>query len=120
MLAKLISAQEVVLMCDSVLIYLFYRGELYHRPLSGGFIFLPTPPLRKYYPIWALIDVTYLHEPPIVESSNIWPVQTSSPNPIQWNSWRKHNNAALFGMRLWNMDELLLGYVLPAAAEPCH
>jgi len=112
MLAQLISAHEVVLLCNITRILLFYRGGVYLRPANLGFEFLPTPPIGLYYPIWALIDVSYLHEPPITEESNIWPVQTSSPNPVRWKAWSKANNAALLGMPLWSMQELMEGYVL--------
>ena len=112
MLAQLISTCEVVLFCDSYQILLFFRGKVYHRPTNSGFNFLPTPPITFYYPIWALVDVTAPWEPPITKSSNVWPVQTSSLNPVRWRYWSRHNNAALLGMPLWNMEELMRGYVL--------
>jgi hypothetical protein len=31
----------------------------------------------------------------LLSSSNIWPIQTSSPNPTRWKHWRKQNGAAL-------------------------
>jgi len=115
MLAQLISAQEVVLLCDSVEILLFFRGRVYYRPTNSGFVFLPRPPVGLYYPIWTLVDVNTLYEPPIQESWKIWPVQTSSPNPIRWRYWSKHNKAALLGIPLWNMQELISGYVFPCS-----
>jgi len=120
MLAQLISAHEVVLLCDSDQILLFFRGKVYYRPIDSGFRFLPRPPATVYYPIWALVDVTDLKEPPIPESSTIWPVQTSSPNSVRWNAWRKRNRAALLGMPLWNLHDLMMGYVLacPPSSSP--
>jgi len=116
MLVQLISAQEVVLLCDSARICLFFRGRVYHRPENSGFAFLPRPPIELYYPIWTLVDMVPLREPPIGESSNIWPVQTSSPNPIRWNAWSKQNMAARLGMPLWTMEELISGYVLACSS----
>jgi len=119
MLAQLISTQEVVLLCDSYKILLFFRGRVYHRSTNSGFDFLPTPPITLYYPIWALVDVGLRQEPPITESSYIWPVQTSSPNPIRWRDWSKHNKAALLGMPLWSMEELSEGYVFACSPPRC-
>ena len=112
MLAQLISAREVVLLCDSDTILLFFRGRVYSRETTSGFNFLPTLPINVYYPIWALVDVRQLQEPPIAEKSNIWPVQTSPPHPARWKEWSKQNDAVLLGMPLWNMEELLEGYVV--------
>jgi len=112
MLAQLISTQEVVLLCDSNRILLFFCNKLYHRLTISGFDFLPIPPPGRKHPIWALVDQGRPKEPPITESTDIWPVQTSSLNPIQWANWAKHNKAAMLGMPLWNMEELKIGFVL--------
>ena len=112
LLAQLISTKEVVLLCDSNRILLFFYDGLYHRLTSSGFNFLPKPPSGKNHDIWTLIDTGDLKEPPITESLHIWPVQTSSPNPIRWSNWVKHNKAALVGLPQWEMDELKKGFVL--------
>jgi hypothetical protein len=41
----------------------------------------------------------------------IWLIQASSPKPVQWRVWAKQRKAALLGMPLWNMGELMEGYV---------
>jgi hypothetical protein len=111
MLAQLISAHQVVLLCDASTIYLFYHNQVYSRPTASGFSGLPARKGTLYCPIWALIDMDCVDKgPPIVDASNIWPIQTSS-NPTQWNLWLRHNQAALLGMPLWDMKELTEGYV---------
>jgi hypothetical protein len=68
MLARLISAGQVVLACSQREIHLFYRGKVYIRPMAPGFLGLPqwqnTEP--KYSPVWALTNVgSELMEQPI-------------------------------------------------------
>ena len=112
MLTQLISAGQVVLLCDSYEVYLFYHGQVYLRLTVFGFGELPRHQHMRYCPIWALIDMDYNdHRPPITSTSNIWPIQASPPNPIQWKLWVKQNTAAVWGMPLWNMEELMQGYV---------
>ena len=83
MLARLISAQQVVLFRNSFQNYLFYQGTVYSRPMDLGFECLPNHPKMNYFPIWALINMgTKDQEPPITPDSNIWPVQSSSQNPV--------------------------------------
>jgi len=118
MLAFLISARQVVILCNSKKIYLFYRGQVYSRPTSGSFYDLPKRG-TSYFPIWTLIDVDYGDGgPPLDSDQNVWPIQASSPNRIRWKSWRKQNRAALLGMPLWSMDELMKGYVF--SFWPCR
>jgi len=112
MLARLISDRQVVLLCDSSTAFFFFHGKVYSRPTQYGFKDLPECKGALYCPIWALIDVDCLDEaPPITGSDNIWPIQAASPNPIRWKSWSKQNGARLLGMPLWEMDELMEGYV---------
>jgi len=112
MLARLISLHQVVLLCTSDDVHLFYCGQVYFRPTVSGFRGLPRHEWIEYCPIWALFDVDFKdHGPPIAAESNIWPIQASSPNPIRWKAWSKQTGAALLGMPLWNMDELMGGYV---------
>jgi len=112
MLARLISDRQVVLLCDTSAVFLFFHGKVYSRPTQCGFRDLPKRKGAPYCPIWALIDVDFLNEgPPITDSNNIWPILASSPNPIRWKSWRKQTGAVLLGMPLWEMDELMEGYV---------
>src|SRR5258708_10563390 len=66
MLARLISARQVVLLCDSSDVHLFYRGQVYFRSAMFGFGGLPKRRRTPYCPIWALIDMDYQHQgPPI-------------------------------------------------------
>jgi hypothetical protein len=111
MLARLISARQVVLLCDNSNVHLFYRGKVYSRRTEYGPKGLPGNKQAHYYPVWALIEVE-CQAPPISGSSNIWPIQMSSPNPAQWKLWCKNHRAAVLGMPLWNMEELMEGYVV--------
>jgi hypothetical protein len=124
MLVRLISAKQVVLLCDSFYTYLFHRGQVYGRLMASGLGNLPR--YRKAYcPVWALIDMDFEERgPSIISSSNIWPIQASPPKPILWKSWSKQFGAALLGMPLWDMEELMEGYVFSffslSAINPGH
>lgn len=112
MLTRLVSARQVVVLVDRDDIHLFYRGQVYQRRKGFAFGTLPVRQGVPYCPIWALIDMGDKNEQPCFGgSSNVWPIQTSSPNPIQWKSWTKQCGAAKVGMPLWNMKELMEGYV---------
>jgi len=109
MLKQLLSARQVVLLCDNNDVWLFFRGKVYFRPVDSGFRYLPRR--EAYCPIWALIDVDLKDGgAPFQRSSNIWPIQTSSPRPARWKSWRKQYQAALWGMPLWEIEDLMQGY----------
>lgn len=125
MLARLISARQVVLAYDGTRLRLFYQGQVYSRPAAYDFDNLPQGPDTEYCPIWMLIDVDNQNqEPPIPTGLEVWPIQASSPNPLQWKSWRKQYNAALWGMPLWDLEELMEGYVFSlfslSAIDPGH
>ena len=125
MLARLISAHQVVLLYSNFKVHLFYHGQVYTRPAESGFDYLPRHQKTRYCPIWALIDVDSRDQgPPITPDDNIWPIQMSCPNPVRWKSWRKQNRAVLLGMPLWNMEELMEGYVFSqfsfSAIDPGH
>ena len=112
MLARLFSAQQVVLLCDGPEAYLFYCGKVYSRSAKLGFHNLPKNPNRRYCPIPALIDVGYEGRgPPLNRIANVWPIQASSPKPDRWQHWVKQNGAATLGMPLWSTEELMRGYV---------
>jgi len=111
MLARLVSAHQVVVYYTSGRSVLFYRGEVYTRSALSGFEDLPMIQGILYCPVWTLIDMDFGNgAPPIVEDSNIWPIQASLLNPIRWNQWRERDGAALLGMPLWSMEELIMGY----------
>ena len=109
MLAWLISANQVVVLCDSSEAHLFYHGQVYFRQAKAGFKGLPRQ--NGYYPVWTLIDVDYRDRgPDIPTDSRIWPFQTTSPNLDRWKAWSKQSGATLLGMPLWNVEELMAGY----------
>ena len=125
MLARLISAGQVVLLCESYDVYLFYHGRVYYRLTESGFGELPERQHMQYCPIWTLIDVDFKDRgPPISATSDIWPIQVSSPNPARWKLWVKQYKASVLGMPLWNMKELMEGYVFSlfslSAIDPGH
>ena len=111
MLARLIVAGQVVVLCDSKINYLFFDDTVYSRPAEFGFDNLPRRIKTAYFPVWALIDVDYKEGEPSLANTNVWPIQASPPNPIRWKSWRKQNGAALLGMPLWTRKEPVEGYV---------
>ena len=111
MFAWLISADRVVILCDSSEARLFYNGKVYIRPADDGFEDLPMHKRMGYGSIWALIDVDYRNRAPAISSDSyrIWPIQTTSPNPDPWKAWSKQNGATLLGMPPWNVEELMGG-----------
>ena len=125
MLARLVSARQVVLLCDGFEIRLLYQGQVYSRPSESGFRHLPKHSKKPYCPIWALIDVDFKgKEPFIPPDSNVWPIQASSPNPARWKSWAKQFISAVWGMPLWDMRELnegcVFGFSPLSAIDPGH
>ena len=111
MLVWLISANQVVILCDSYDTHLFYRGEVYSQSAEAGFKGIPTHRSMAYCPIWTLIDVDYKNKGPRISSDlYIWPIQATSPNLNRWKAWLKQNRATLLGMPLWNVEELMRGY----------
>lgn len=112
MLVRLISAGQVVLMRHSSEIYLFYRGRVYSQSVVPGTWGLPKRSQMEYCHIWTLFDVDFeSKEPQPGSHPDTWPIQTTSPNPNRWKSWSKQARATLLGMPLWNMVELMKGYV---------
>jgi hypothetical protein len=125
MLARLVSARQVVVLCDNFELHLLYQGQAYSRPTTSGVKFLPKHSKTPYCPIWALIDVDFKGEgAPIVANSNVWPIQASSPNPVRWKFWAKQFSPALWGVSLWDMEELnqgcVFGFSPLSAFDPGH
>jgi len=114
MLARLLSNQQVVVLCDNDQVHLFYRDQVYARPTALGFVDLPVHREHPSRSVWGLIDVDFQdHGPPISSDLTVWPIQASSEKPIRWRSWQKQlRGAALWGMPLWNLEELVEGYAL--------
>jgi len=116
-LARLLSEQEVVLLCDNLHAYLFYRGTAYFQHASLGFLGLPVHKEHPTRAVWTPIDVDYqTHGPPI--RAGIWPIQASSPKPTRWKSWVKQLDGALWGMPLWSLKELIRGYAFSSFYRP--
>jgi len=112
-------------MCDNHEVHLFYYGKVYSRSTGSGIEDLPKCPQAQYFPIWALIDADLQRQgPPFSRGSNIWPIQASSPNSARWETWSKQYGAAMLGMPLWNIEELMEGYVFSlfslSAIDPGH
>lgn len=112
-LAWLLSAHQVVLLCGDSETHVFYRGTMYLRQMEPlGFGNLPLHKLGVYCPVWTLIDVEYWDRgPPFLGSAIVWPVQTGSPVLIRFKLWSKQVDAALLGVPLWSLKELVEGYV---------
>ena len=111
MFVRLLSARQVVLLCDSTKIRLFYQGEVYHRQTADGFWGLPKNPNEANWAIWTLVDVDNLNTGPKFEKTdNVWLVQAPSPNPNRWKYWGKQYQVSLLGATLWNVEELMRGY----------
>jgi hypothetical protein len=112
LLARLISARQVVLLHNISKVYLFYRGQVYSRLEVSGLKNLPKRLETGYYPLWLLIDVDTRGQEPIIPGGpELWPIQACSPNHLQWKPWKKQFGAAEWGMPLWDMEELMEGYV---------
>jgi len=86
---------------------------------------LPEYQRIVYCAIWALIDADHKDRGPHIASNPYtWPVQTTSPIPAQWKSWSKQNRAPLLEIPLWDMEELMEGYVFNlfslSGIDPSH
>ena len=87
LLVRLISAHQVVLLCDSGDAWLFYNGRVYLQLVRSGFKNLPRYKPSSYRPVWTLVDVDFKITEPPVKNSNVWPIQSSPPDSIRWKSW---------------------------------
>ena len=119
MLAWLLSKQQVVILCNNALQYLFYRDKVYSRPTALGFVHLPYHPGHPRRSVWGLIDIDFDDRgPPINSDLTIWPIQATSPKSIRWKSWRKQLDGAMWGMPLWSLEELIEGYASSSFYRP--
>jgi len=93
--------------------YIFYSGKVYTRPRKDDYKGLPQIRDKSlYFPEWMLIDSDFdSGGAPVGDEEDIWPVQSTSPNPIRWKSWSKQYDSALLGMPLWTTKELMKGCV---------
>lgn len=112
MLARLISAKQVVLLFTGSTLLLFFRGTVYERK-SACFSNLPRHQKSRRFHIWTLINADALSQAPLIDSpQTIWPVQACSPEPILWKAWSKQRGAVVMGMPVCSRAELLAGYGL--------
>ena len=112
MLIRLLLADQVVLLVNPDMSFLFFDGHVYSHPTQNAFRTLPRHRKIRFCPVWALIDMDSEESgPPINDDSLIWPIQASSPKPVRWRAWVKQAMAGRFGMPLWTIEELIGGYV---------
>ena len=117
MLARLISANQPILLLTQSTLYLFYQGTVSKRN-GTNFLYIPTHKRDKQFTMWTLIDSDdKTAPPPIANGSLIWPIQACSPNPIRWKTWSKQREAAIWGMPLWDRKELDEGYILATSCS---
>ena len=115
MLARLISDNQAIVVSIRSDLYLFYEKEV-HKRRGAEFSSVPTHQRDENFTMWTLIDTDALAQPPVIDNlSPIWPIQASSPNPIQWKTWAKQRETPLLGMPLWGVEELKAGHVLAAS-----
>ena len=110
LLARLISARQVVILGNKIKSNLFYRGKVYRKMQYLGD--LPTLfQNEREQPAWALIDGDCMTEVPFTMNAQIWPILATSPQPIRWQqSWGRQLNAFMWGMPKWNFEELVAWY----------
>jgi len=119
MLVRLISARQVVFLLSRHRVTLFYAGQAYYRSATNAFLYIPSPVGKNEHYAWALIDLDCLNsEPPLDGTTQVWPIQASSPNPVRWKLWSKQSSTAIWGLPLWTMDELMLGCVFRSFPSP--
>ena len=120
LLARLISAKQVVLLFSGSRLRLFYNGKVYERD-QPRFIGLPMHKQGRKWPIWALVNADALTGAPLIDNEDaVWPIQASPPNPKRWKVWTKQRGAAIVGMPLWSKEELMEGYVLATFSHLSH
>jgi hypothetical protein len=110
LLARLISARQVVLFGNQDTFYLFYHGKVYEKKEQ---IRNDLPRLFQnmcYQPAWALIDGDGMTKVPFNVDDKIWPILATSPQPDRWKSWYRQLGAPIWGMAKWNFKELTAWY----------
>lgn len=116
LLARLLSERQAVLYCfwSQSEAYLFHHNQVYRRlgPIQHCFNYLPESTTGTHI-LWTLMNAEdgTSGPLPINPRHRIWPIQLSSPNPVQYKVWCKHFNAAQWVTRIWTEEELWAGYV---------
>ena len=123
LLVRLLQRRQVVLFSlYKEMAFLFYHNEVYTVNVNAlDATVLPHPISSSDVFIWSLFDI---HEPREPDNFLVtlprFPVQTTSPDPIQYKTWEKQHTPLLTGLPLWTRDELAEGYVLPITHScPC-
>ena len=73
---------------------------------------LPMPESLSNVFIWSLLDIREKQEPcRLLVTSPCFPIQTASPDPVQYKIWTKEKVPLFTGLPLWTRDELIQGCV---------
>lgn len=68
---------------------------------------------ERYPGAWALVDsnasLVHPREEFIGDTSQLFVIQATSPQPLRWKEWSKQLNAPLAVMKAWSWEELYIG-----------
>jgi hypothetical protein len=104
MLVRLISASQIILLCGPTSAFLFYSGTVYRRQTTADLSDLPERE-GGYRPLWTLIDLDSVKQG---QPLDLIQISGRSRHALdQWELWSKQCRAALFGLPLWNTEELM-------------
>ena len=111
LLVRLLQRKQVVLFSPKgEELYLFYHNVVYTADM-GPRVSLPnaTSNFSNVF-IWSLFDIRKTEEPwSFLITYPCLPVQTTSPKPSRYKTWRKEQMPLLTGLPLWTRDELAQG-----------
>ncbi|TFK70412.1 hypothetical protein BDN72DRAFT_958786 [Pluteus cervinus] len=94
------------------------------RLFHGGCVYVIDDSPTRFFElssasIWCLIDVGSQPEPPPIYlvhlanfGGNIFPVQAAYPNAVRYGHWVRQRSARMWGMPLWDDEELMQGLQL--------
>ncbi|KAI9511332.1 hypothetical protein F5148DRAFT_957840, partial [Russula earlei] len=109
--------QNILFIDDGGRAILFYLGNIYVLlgPLDGD----DLPENFKDGFIWLLFDTPSPSSPiPLVANSPLcFPIQTPSPNPAHFSTWRKHRRPLYTAFPIWSIEELRRGLELDREFE---
>ena len=110
LLVRLLQRRQVVLFSPKgEVLYLFYHNDV-HKTGIGPDVSLPDPISNSGVFIWSLFDIRESKEPwSFMIDYPCLPVQTASPSPSRYKTWKKERKPLLTGLPLWTRDELAQG-----------
>ncbi|KIM41036.1 hypothetical protein M413DRAFT_158284 [Hebeloma cylindrosporum] len=115
LLVRLLQRRQVVLFSpDGMRLFLFYHDGVYALPMSvlagRGRDVLPDPISSSKLFLWTLFDIFESRGPvlPLV-ADPCFPVQTTLPDPIRYQTWEESATPLLTGLPLWTREELAAG-----------